>query len=126
MGRDSGHAIRFPGHYRHDLLVWRMYQTGLTPKRLAQKSRGKHSVSADTVMQAMDGGCGTIKKLWAIAKVLELNFSELFNFDLHESEFDRAVLNVDSRPVRSSGPASVGVPQARSVERGGTYTGTRG
>lgn len=42
--------------------------------------------------------------------------------DLHEFEFDRAVLNVDSKAVRSMGLASVGVPQARSVKCGGTYT----
>src|SRR5690242_17839607 len=122
MGRNQGNIIRFPGHYRHDLLKWRMSQMGFTPNRLAAHSLfvGPLTVHEDTVWRALEGECGTIKKLWAIAEILNLDFSYLFNFDLRTTEFDRAVLS--RKAVRSSGSAVVGVSQARSVKRGGTYT----
>ena len=122
--RDSGITIQYPGHYRHDIICWRMFTAGLTPRKVADKSRqnGERGVSKDTVTLAMDGDCGTLHKLWLIACAMDLNFSELFNFDLPQSEFDRAV---KGKAARSSGPAKVGVPQARSVKRGGTYTRVR-
>lgn len=103
MRRNAGQVIQFPGYYRHDIILWRMSQTGLTPKKIAQQSKkdGRVSVSEDTVCAAMNGDCGTIKKLWTIANILRLKFSELFNFDLLPNEFDRAVLNGHSRLARS-------------------------
>lgn len=73
-------------------------------------------------MLAMDGDCGTLNKLWLIAAAMDLKFSELFNFDLQSDEFDCAV---KGKAARSSGSAKVGVPQTRSVRRGGTYTRAR-
>src|ERR1043165_4472997 len=102
MRPKAGQVIPFPGYYRHDLILWRMSQTGLTPKQIAQQSKTETvSVSEDTVCAAMNGDCGTIKKLWSIANILRLKFSELFNFDLLPNEFDRAVLSGSSRLVRS-------------------------
>lgn len=115
MRHKAGQVIQFPGYYRHDLILWRMSQTGLTPKIIAQQSKqdGRLSVSEDTVCAAMNGDCGTIKKLWTIASILRLKFSELFNFDLLPNEFDRAVLNGHSGLVRSEG-RTVG-ESARSI-----------
>lgn len=93
MRRNSGFTKRYPGHYRHDLVLWQMSRTGLTPKAIAQRSKQASSkVSTDTVTRAIDGDCRTITKLWAIAEILNLDFSHLFNFDLQESEFHCAVL----------------------------------
>lgn len=109
MRRKQGNLIQFPGHYRHDLIVWRMDTTGITPKLIEAQSRmSGTAVHEDTVERAMNGECGTIKKLWVIAEILNLNFSELFNFNLRKTEFDRAVLNGSSKAVRSAGPVSVG------------------
>lgn len=123
MRRNSGKFIpnpaeiakAFPGLFRHDRLAKAMFAAGLNPKSLARASRRARfgTVSADTVMRAMDGDCGTIKKLWIMADIAGIPFSELFDFDPRESEFDRAVSLPTRSSVRSQGRLSVGGASAR-------------
>lgn len=82
MRQNSGIKNQYPGRYNHRRIIDEMSAKGLTPEMISKKSRklGEY-VSEDTIMRAQNGGCGTIKKLWAIATIVGIPFFELFIFD---------------------------------------------
>lgn len=67
------------------------------------------------------------KQVKPIADYFRVDWSQLHDLDLNPDEFDhrefdRAVLNGNSKAARSSGPAIVGDRRPAPVKRGGTYT----
>lgn len=57
-------------------------------------------VSHQLVYDLLDGECKKFETLWAISSALRLNWKYLFDFDLKQSQFHRAVLSGDSESGR--------------------------
>ena len=97
----NGNYPQFAGHYRHDLIVWRMTQLGLSANQTALKTKkGKKHLSSTSISNAMSGACRKMETLWDIARALGLKWEYLFKLDLPENQFHRAVLSGDSDSVR--------------------------
>lgn len=124
MKRNHGNNFRYHGLYRDDYL-----------REILKRSQFKSAyalarhlkINADTTYRVFNGKASH-KQVWPIAQFFGVDWSLLhdLNLPLSKFEFDRAVLNPDSKAVRSSGPAQVGVRRPAPLKRGATYTPVRG
>lgn len=74
--------------YKYELIVWRFADIlPVTPRQISIKA----GVSTHAVADAMSGECKKLETLWHIAKALGLKWDYLFQLDLPESQFHRAV-----------------------------------
>lgn len=89
MNQNSGTYDQFPGRYRHDLIVSQMAKTKYGPREVSAKTPS--NLSKTTVMRAMSGECKKMETLWEIATALNIKWPYLFDLDLKESDFRRAV-----------------------------------
>lgn len=119
MRRNTGQHNRFPGYYNQEMLEEARKAAGLSVRQVALKTK----MNQDTTIRVFKGTASQ-KQVWPISSFFKINWATLHDLPPEQVEFDRAVFK--GKAARSSGPAKVGVPQARSVKRGGTYTGTRG
>jgi len=119
MNRNSDIRNLFPGYYNHPLLHEGLRRTNpnLSLRALAIKLRMN-----DRTIRRVFAGTAPQKQVWPVAVFFNLNWAALHDLSLKPSDFDRAVLNGNSKAARSSGPKSVGGLRPAPLKRGGTYT----
>ena len=81
--------------FRNDLLQWRLNALQQSPEQLATRA-----VSSMTIRRAVEGKSIGSCKLRAIADLVGINPKYLFDFNLTERQFYRAVLNGHSASGR--------------------------
>lgn len=84
--------IRFPGLYRDDLIRFRMKDLGWSQLETCKKAK----IHPYTLQRILTGQA-TSKKVWPLAKFLGLDWAQLHNFKLKESEFHLAVVRNGAR-----------------------------
>lgn len=75
------------GKYRDDLLAYAFTRTGKSVREIAKGA----GISRYKLYQALDGDCKKIDTLDRIARTVKLKLKDLFDPDLKESQFHRAV-----------------------------------
>lgn len=117
MNRNSDIRHLFPGYYNHPLLHEGRRRSGLSLRRIAAKLH-----MSDNTVRRVFAGTASQKQVWPVAAFFKLSWSALHDLSLKPSDFDRAVLNGNSKAARSLGPKRVGELRPAPVLRGGTYT----
>lgn len=89
MARYSASDERFAAfYYRNDLLTWRREQMGISIQEVGRRTGERFQ----TVRQVFRGKA-TNKKVYPVAKFLGLDWVQVHNLKLKQSEFHLAVLN---------------------------------
>lgn len=79
--------------FRNDLLQWRLRKMEKSPEQLAN---GIKELSGMTIRRAVKGKSVGADKLKAIAELTGLNPKYLFDFNLTERQFHRAVVATEN------------------------------
>lgn len=89
MARNSASAKRFAAHYyRYDLLDWRRRVLDLSVRQLAKRLKMREGTAHEVFAGKASG-----KMVYPIAKFLRVDWMQVHNLELQESEFHLAVVS---------------------------------
>lgn len=118
MRRNHGNPNRERGYYNVDLLNYHREKAGLSVRQVSLRAR----INGDSANRVFKGTASQ-KQTWPVSQFFNIDWKQLHDLELSTpEEFDRAVLNGNSKTARSSGPKRVGALRPAPVKRGGTYT----